>query len=180
MTITEEELIEACKRQEPLAQKQLYQQYAPKLIVVCRRYMGSQTEAEDVFHDGFVKVLTKISSFKGDSSIYTWMRTIMVRTALNALRARSVKQKYTQEMPEFVEEVGKDNDIFSGFTTKELLSAIMSLPDMHRAIFNMREVEGYEYTEIAEKLGITESYARVYLARAKSILREKLKKVIAD
>ena len=40
MTITEEELIEACKRQEPLAQKQLYQQYAPKLIGLANRSRG--------------------------------------------------------------------------------------------------------------------------------------------
>ncbi|MBR4804674.1 MAG: RNA polymerase, partial [Bacteroidales bacterium] len=67
MNDEERKLIEACKKQDPLAQKKLYEQYAPKMMAVCRRYMGSLAAAEDVFHDGFVKVLTKIDTFKGDS-----------------------------------------------------------------------------------------------------------------
>ncbi|MBR5028236.1 MAG: RNA polymerase sigma factor [Bacteroidales bacterium] len=175
MNDEERKLIEACKKQDPLAQKKLYEQYAPKMMAVCRRYMGSLAAAEDVFHDGFVKVLTKIDTFKGDSSIYTWIRTIMVHTALNALRANAVSKKYTQESTDTLTELQSDDEIFAGFTTKELLDSIASLPDMYRTIFNMREVEGYEYDEIADTMGMTESYARVCLARAKNMLRKKLK-----
>lgn len=174
MNADEKRLIDACKEHNPLAQKKLYELYAAKMIVVCKRYMGSQMAAEDVFHDGFIKVLTKISTFKGDSSIYTWMRTIMVRTALNALRSNAVIQKYAQNASDTLEEVQNDSEIFSEFTTKELLAAIASLPDVYRIIFNMREVEGYEYSEIATEMNITESYARVCLARAKTMLRKKL------
>lgn len=175
MNANEKKLIEACKKQDPLAQKRLYEQYSARLLAVCRRYMSSQMAAEDVFHDGFIKVLTKIGSFKGDSSIYTWMRTIMVHTALNALRANAVSQKYTQDGSENLEEIRNDDDVFGGFTAKELLDAVASLPDMYRIVFNMREVEGYEYEEIAEEMNMTESYARVCLARAKNMLRNKLK-----
>lgn len=176
MTAEEMELINACKKQDPLAQKRLYELYAPKMLAVCMRYMGSQAAAEDVFHDGFVKVLTKINTFKGDSSIYTWIRTIMVHTALNALRASVVSKKCSEDNMEILNDTQSDEDVFSGFTVKELIKAIESLPDMYRTIFNMREVEGYDYCEIADALNMTESYARVCLARAKNMLRKKLEK----
>ncbi len=174
MNAEEIKLIEACKKQDPLAQKALYELYAPKMLAICRRYMGSEEAAEDVFHDGFVKVLTKIDSFKGNSSIFTWMRTIMVHTALNALRASVVSKKCSEDNMEILNETHTDEDIFSGFTAKELIKAIESLPDIYRTIFNMREVEGYEYCEIADSMNMTESYARVCLARAKNMLRKKI------
>ena len=174
MKTDEIRLIEDCKKQNPVAQKKLYELYAAKMLVVCKRYMGSQMAAEDVFHDGFVKVLTQISTFKGDSSIYTWMRTIMVHTALNALRSNNINQKYVQNTEDSFDEIQSGDTVFAQFTTKELLDAISSLPDMYRIIFNMREVEGYEYNEIAKTMDITESYARVCLARAKNMLRKKL------
>jgi len=176
MTAEESELIKACKKQDPLAQKRLYELYAPKMLAVCRRYMGSQAAAEDVFHDGFVKVLTKIDSFKGNSSIFTWMRTIMVHTALNALRASVVSKKCAEDNMEILNDTQSDDDVYAGFTVSELLKAIESLPDMYRTIFNMREVEGYDYDEIADAMSMTESYARVCLARAKNMLRKRLEK----
>ncbi len=180
MTDEEQELISACKRKDPLAQKKLYELYAPKMLVVCRRYMGSQAAAEDVFHDGFVKVLTKIGTFQGNSSIYTWIRTIMVHTALNALRANAVSRKYSEETAEVINDIQSDDIIFSRFTAKELLAAIQSLPEMYRTIFNMREVEGFEYAEIASQMKMTESYTRVCLARAKAMLRKKLESDYGD
>ena len=77
---------------------------------------------------------------------------------------------------EILNDTQSDEDVFSGFTVKELIKAIESLPDMYRTIFNMREVEGYDYCEIADALNMTESYARVCLARAKNMLRKKLEK----
>ena len=174
MNAEENKLIEACKKQDPLAQKRLYEMYAPKMLAVCRRYMASQAAAEDVFHDGFVKVLTKIGSFKGNSSIFTWIRTIMVHTALNALRSSAVSKRSDEDNMEILNGTQSDEDIFATFSANELLQAIDSLPVLYRTIFNMREVEGYDYSEIASTLNITESYARVCLARAKNMLRKKL------
>lgn len=175
MTDNDAILIEACKQQDPVAQKKLYELYAPTMLGICRRYMGSKMAAEDVFHDAFIKVLTNINSFQGKSSIYTWMRAIMVHTALNAIRSNTIKQKYCQDS---ISDSGfdqkLDDNIFSKFSTQELMDVITTLPDIYRTIFNLREVEGYEYAEIATEMDITESYARVCLARAKNMLRNKL------
>ena len=50
-TLTEQELVEGCKRGDDLARRQLYERYAGKLMAICMRYMGNREEAEDLLHD---------------------------------------------------------------------------------------------------------------------------------
>ena len=63
-------IIEACKKDDPLAQKKLYDYYSPLLFAIALRYMKSREDAEDVLIEAFYKIFTKINSFKGDRSIY--------------------------------------------------------------------------------------------------------------
>ncbi|MEL6846008.1 MAG: RNA polymerase sigma factor, partial [Bacteroidota bacterium] len=86
--LTEEQLIEACRRQDRQGQQVLYDRYANRMFSLCRRYIRNREDAEDVMVNGFFKVLTNIHQYSGTGSFEGWMRRIMVNQALMFLRKK--------------------------------------------------------------------------------------------
>jgi DNA-directed RNA polymerase specialized sigma24 family protein len=71
-------IIQDCKKQNPSAQKQLYQQYKDILYPICLRYVKNTAEAEDVFIEGFYKIFSCIDQYQNVGSFEGWMKRIMV------------------------------------------------------------------------------------------------------
>ena len=63
--VNEKDLIQACQQQERKAQKLLFDRYSAKMLGVCRRYVKSRQDAEDVMIEGMFKVMTKINQYHG-------------------------------------------------------------------------------------------------------------------
>lgn len=85
-------------------------------------------------------------------------------------------------MDEIVEEqqpITHTNAI-SQLNAQDILKLLNTLPDIHRVIFNMYEIEGFSHDEISKMLNIPESSSRVYLTRAKSKLRELYSKTLTN
>ncbi len=61
---SEEKLLEDVKRNKAVAIEKMYDRYAPVLLSLCLRYCGNQEDAEDVLHDGFIKIMKHIHTFK--------------------------------------------------------------------------------------------------------------------
>ena len=57
---TQEALIEGCKKREPLAQRSLYDAYAPRMLTLCVRYAGDRERAKDMLHDGFITIFNNL------------------------------------------------------------------------------------------------------------------------
>ena len=79
----------------------LYDSHAPSLLSLCFRYCGNRDDAEDILHDGFIKIIQHIHGFKvrSDGSLEAWMRRIMVNTSLNFLRARMKEKNWVDIYP---------------------------------------------------------------------------------
>ena len=90
--MTEKELIKRCCKNDPRAQQELYEKYAPKMYGVCFRYVCNREVAQDLLHDGFITVFLKIGSFRHEGSFEGWMRRIFVNTVLAYLRKNDVLQ----------------------------------------------------------------------------------------
>jgi len=88
-------LVKECLKQKPIAQKQLYDHFAPLMMGVCYRYTKSIADAEDVLQEGFVKVFQFLGGYKNTVELGAWIRRIMVTTALNYLNRN---KKYRSEM----------------------------------------------------------------------------------
>ena len=86
----ERQLTERCARGERQAYRELYDSYAGRLLAVSTRYLGSQEAAEDVLQDSFLKIFSSIGSFRyrGEGSLYAWIRRIVVNRSLDWLRER--------------------------------------------------------------------------------------------
>ena len=88
--MTEEQLIEGCRKGDRRAQKELYDTYARKMLGVCLRYVDDRETARDLLQDGFVKVFSNLDAYSGSGSFEGWMRRIFVNTVLAYFRKNDV------------------------------------------------------------------------------------------
>src|SRR5688572_3974675 len=86
--LSEQELIDGCRKGERGFQQALYERYCRKMMVVCLRYSKSTAEAEDILQEGFVKVFNALKDFRQESKLETWITRIIVNTALNSQRRK--------------------------------------------------------------------------------------------
>ena len=84
--MTEQEIIQGCRKQDRHSQQALYDKYSPKMFGVCKRYLKNHEDAEDVLVEGLFKAMSKIDMFKGAGSFEGWIRRIVVNEALMHLR----------------------------------------------------------------------------------------------
>nr|WP_255487965.1 sigma-70 family RNA polymerase sigma factor [Pontibacter sp. KCTC 32443] len=153
----------------------MYQLYSRRMMAVCMRYTKSRFEAEDIFHEAFVKVFKNISTYNG-GSFEGWMRRIFVNTAINHYHKNHRYQVQTDYST--VEEIiPTEEDIISSISGQELMTLISQLPEGYNLIFNLYVVEGYNHREIAEMLNIAEGTSKSQLAKAKSYLKKMLLKL---
>lgn len=171
--LSEQELIEGCRKGNRAFQKALYDRYCRKMLVVCLRYSKTTAEAEDILQEAFVKVFQGIKDFRQEAKLETWITRIMVNTALNVQR----KKLYLYPMVDVAEiNLPEEEMSISGIHFTQLLEMIQSLPQGCQIVFNLFAIEGYSHKEIAESLGISEGTSKSQFARAKSLLQAKLLK----
>ncbi len=164
----------------------LYDIYAPSLLSVCFRYSGNRDDAEDILHDGFLKIIRKIHTFKmrADGSLEAWMKRIMVNTALNFLRDRSKEKNFldfdlVQDKIDFHDEVIADpEEIYLKIDREQILAMICQLPAGYRTVFNLFVFEQYGHKEIADLLGCSENTSKSQLSKARGLLRKKMDQLV--
>lgn len=171
--LSEQELIDGCRKNDRSMQKALYERYSRKMTVVCLRYSKTTAEAEDILQEGFVKVFQGLKNFRQESKLETWITRIMVNTALNQQR----KKLYLFPMID-VEELNlpEEEVSISSIHFTQLLEMIQSLPQGCQIVFNLFAIEGYNHKEIADLLQISEGTSKSQYARARSLLQQKLLK----
>lgn len=167
-------IIQQCKQQDSEAQKKLYEMFKDSLFAICVRYIKVQAEAEDVFIEGFYKILTKIEMYKGEGSFEGWMRRIMVNECLMYIR-KQTNLHLTVAIPDkdIADEVFEDD---SDFDFDEIMRILNELPTGYRTVFNLYVFEGFIHREIAEMLGISINTSKSQLIMAKKKIVEALKK----
>jgi RNA polymerase sigma-70 factor (ECF subfamily) len=164
-----DELLAACRRREPAAQRALYARYAGRMLGVARRYVRSVPEAEDILQDAFVKAFTHLQEFRADGSFEGWLRRIVVTTALNHWQSGQHRrqQLLLEDAPE---PFAPDADAIDRLGVAEVLALIERLPDGCRLVLNLYAIDGYTHGEIAELLGIQESTSKAQLSKARKQL----------
>lgn len=173
-SITEEELIEKCRKSNSKAQATIYDKYAAKMLAVCMRYIKEEHEAEDTMIQGFMKVFSKIEQFKSEGSFEGWMRRIMVNESLTYLRRN--KSMYLEVEIEKADREPDYNTLSTHLEAEDLVKMVGNLPMGYRTVFNLYAIEGYSHKEIGEQLGITVNTSKSQLSRARNMLQQILLK----
>ena len=168
---TDIELIEACLKENPSAQRFLYDKFSSKLYGICLRYSKNDEEAQDILQDSFVKIFTKLHTYQFTGSFEGWLKRITTNTSIEYYR----KKIDTEEVDDikFNPYLSVDSD--KSLEVEELLKMIQELPEGYRMIFNMYAIDGFTHGEIAEKLGISAGTSKSQLSRARAHLQKKFK-----
>jgi RNA polymerase sigma factor (sigma-70 family) len=169
-----ENIIKGCCRRDPRSQKMLYEQYSGQMFGVCLRYSGSAEDAQDILHEGFLKIFEKIKQYKFKGSFEGWVRKIMVNTALEKFRNQYKVISIQDNAYEY--DLRCSEDLTDNMTVKELMTLIQDLSPQYRTVFNLYAIEGYSHKEISELLNISEGTSKSNLSRARIILQEKVNK----
>jgi len=159
----------------------LFHAHKARIYSVCLRMTNNTAEAEDLTQDAFMQVFRKLSTFRGDSALSTWLYRIAVNTVLMRFRKKALRQIPLDEPSSpgsklVHREYGGTDDRLSGSIDRIALArAIRELPDGYRTIFLLHEVEGYEHQEIAELLHCSVGNSKSQLHKAKLRIRELLR-----
>jgi RNA polymerase sigma-70 factor (ECF subfamily) len=177
--LSDDQIVEGCRKGKRQAFSALYEKYAAVMLGVCYRYTKSRMEAEDVLQEGFVKVFQKIGSFESRGSFEGWLRRLMVNTAINHYKAnqRHKTQEIDLNSKDVVNRFENEDetiDIEGVLPQAELVSMLQGLPDGYRIVFNMYVIEGLKHDEIAEELNISTNTSKSQLFKARRWLRQKI------
>ncbi len=171
------ELSEQCRQGNNRARRELYERYAGRLLAICLRYVSDRDTAQDLLHDGFLKIFGSFDKFtwRGEGSLRAWMERVMVNTALQYLRKNDVINQASplEEVPEVYDE--PDDDDIEMIPQSVLMQFVRELPPGYRTVFNLYTFENKSHKEIAQLLGINEKSSASQLFRAKSTLIRKVK-----
>jgi len=142
------------------------------MYAVCLYYSKDKDDAEDLLHNGFIKVFQKIEQFKGSGPFEAWIRRVFMNTALELYRKKRILYSINEDIdyPEYIE----DADVVSQLSTDELIKLIQELPPAYQMVFNLYAIEGYSHKEISKMLDIAEGTSKSNLARARMNLQKKV------
>jgi RNA polymerase sigma factor (sigma-70 family) len=167
----EETLIASCLRNDPTAQRELYNRFSPRMLSVCYRFAPNRDDAEDMLQEGFIKVFTQMHTFQNKGAFEGWIRRIVVHTCINYLK----KNKKFNENINLIYAQGvqtREETIPSIMQAKQVIESIRNLPIGYRTVLNLYAIEGYNHREIADMLDIEESTSRSQYTRAKAMLEQ--------
>ena len=178
--MTEQSILAGCLQNDPVAQRELYTRYSPKMLSVCYRFAQSREDAEDMLQEGFIKVFTQIHTFQNKGAFEGWIRRIIVHTCINFLKKY---KKFNESMDlayaSYLQV--KEETVPSIMQAKQVVECIRLLPVGYKTVLNLYAIEGYNHKEIADMLDIEESTSRSQYTRAKTMLEGILiKKKILD
>lgn len=169
-----EQIIDKCQQGNRVAIKQIYNMFSAKMFAVCLRFSPNKMEAEDTLQDGFIKVFDSIKQYTGKGSFEGWMKRIFINIALEKFRKAQPLQ-LIEEFPD-IEEQDIDEDVKIPMEVLERF--VQELPEKYRMVFNLYVMEDMTHKDIAKVLGINEGTSKSNLARAKDILKRKVKEYL--
>ncbi len=160
-----ESVLAGARRGDPAALEQLFRAYESPVYGLARRICRTAEDAEDVLQETFFEVCRSISRYRGEGSLWGWIRTIAASKAL--MRLRRNKYRDTDLLDDQLVPSGREDTALR----MDLEAALERLGETSRAVVWLHDVEGYTHDEIAEMMGKTVSFSKSQLARAHVRLR---------
>ena len=185
-------LVESARSGDMNAFSRLVEKYQDRVLNTCWRVSGRMEDAEDLAQETFLKAMEAIASFRQHSQFYTWLFRIAVNVSISHRRRRGRMPRLSlhsgdgqQDVDEMMAQSrnsrgGDDpSSRLSRVETQRLVqSGLDSLDDDQRAIIVLRDMEGFDYRQIAEILEVAEGTVKSRLHRARMELKERLKDVL--
>jgi RNA polymerase sigma-70 factor (ECF subfamily) len=183
--LSEKQLVRLAQLGDKQAFARLYETHKRRVYALCLRITREQTEAEDCTQEAFLQCFLRLSTFRGDSALSTWLYRLTVNVVLMRLRAAHVKpisldSGGTSETPGdsgILNACPVDDLHLEGAVDRIALHrALRKLPPGYRTIFLLHDVEGKAHSEIARELGCSVGNSKSQLHQARLRLRRFLRR----
>src|SRR4051794_22343854 len=182
------DLVQRARGREEAAIRAIMQANNRRLYRIARGILRNDSEAEDVVQETWVRAFTHLESFRGDSSLATWLARIAMNEALGRLRRQRPNVEWTTLPPGTIEAqiiqfpLSASSDPEKTMAQREIQQvvehAIDDLPEAFRIVFITRVIEGMNVEETAEILGLKPETVKTRLHRARTMLRNNIEKKI--
>jgi len=163
-------ILAGCRNNDRGSQKALYDQFYGYALSVALLYCSKDTEAREVLNDAFLKVFTSIDRYDNAHAFTTWLRTIVVRTAINHYH-KHLNDLELQDLTEGLD-LSVEDDYLSKMAVEEVVALIQKLSPAYRITLNLFAIEGHTHAEIAEILGISIGASKSNLSKARTKLKQ--------
>jgi RNA polymerase sigma-70 factor (ECF subfamily) len=155
-----------------LAFEELYQQHAGRLYNLAYRMAGTANDAEDLLQDIFLLAYRKLGSFRGESSLGTWLYRLAMNHCLDVLRSRQARMgQSTDSLDDDAAMTPAAKGSIGAVSRIDLERAIDKLPPACRAAFLLHDVEGFGHSEVGAILGISEGTSKSQVHKARLRIR---------
>ncbi len=153
--------------------------YQHRVFGVALRMLGSRAEAEEIAQETFLRAHRAFGEFRGEARLGTWLYAIASRLCLNRLASAPRRHEQSDEAA-VLRYAAENADAGAVLEQRELAAAlhdaIAALPEERRIVVVLRDLEGLDYEEIAEVLGLPLNTVRTRLHRARLDLKAKLER----
>ncbi len=177
-------LVERSKGGDLTAFEELVLMYQKQIYNLSYRMMGNEEDACDMTQEAFLKAFRAIKKFNSKSTFGTWVYRIAVNTCIDELRKRKKIKLYPVVHNDNLESDGSklivdtadlpEEQIEQRETAKQVQRAINSLPEDHRTVIILRDIQGKAYQEIARILNLNIGTVKSRISRARQGLKEEL------
>jgi RNA polymerase sigma-70 factor (ECF subfamily) len=170
--VTEDDsaLVERAKRGDRAAADDLARRHLPLVARLVRRYVPER-DAEDVAQRALVRALSRLDSFRGESSFRSWLHRIAVNVALNYLRDRRRETPGTVDEADLITNTLGTARLVAREAKQRLLQALEELPPKQRQSVELRLFQDLSFAEIAAQMGTSEDSAKANFHHAMKRLR---------
>jgi len=155
------------------AERVLYEAHVDRVYRLAYRMTGDEALAQDFTQDAFIRAFGRLHTFRGESSLSTWLHTVTTSVVLNGLR-KVKKFRTTETDLDMARGLPRQAERAEPDLKDRLKRAVDGLPDGYRAVFVMHDVEGYTHEEIARALKVATGTSKAQLSRARARLRAEL------
>ena len=186
MDADERQLVEALRRGDEAAFEAVVRRHGGRMLSVARRILRNEAEAEEAVQEAFLQLHRKAGGFREEALLSTWLHRVVVNAALMRIRRRKSRpeESIEEHLPRFREDGHHAapvapwkaaDEVLAERETRELVrGAIDELPENHRTVLMLRDIEELSTRQAAELLELTENAVKVRLHRARLALRELL------
>jgi RNA polymerase sigma-70 factor (ECF subfamily) len=179
----EPQLIERAKAGDGAAATEIVHRYQRRVYALCLRILGNPDDAEELTQETLVKALTGLERFDGRAKLGTWLYRIATNACYTRLRSERVRSRGRVPWPESGELEAasgvkrSEAALDAGQRQRHVAQALDRIQPEHRVVLVLRDVQGLEYEQVAEVLGVPVGTIKSRLFRARLALREAIEQL---
>lgn len=167
------DLVRKCQNGDTTAFNEVYATCSRGVFNSILRVVKHREEAEDLLQETFISAFQNMQNYRGEASLFGWIKRIGMNKSLNALKKRKLEFEYFETD---IEEEGSEETKWEELklNVNDVMTGLEQLPDGFRIVLSLYLFEEYTHKEIADELGISENTSKSQYLRGKKKLKELL------